>query len=98
VQLAEKFHLSRLSDEDRDLPSGSLLIILVRRICLDGDGPQPGSFAGVHYFPDTHGPGVMPVADLDKRISAEIVDPDGILGRAAHRTHEDVVVAILNSH
>jgi hypothetical protein len=80
---------------ERYLAVGALLIVAVAAVGLDGLGPQAGALLLIgHSSPDRS----SLRADLDGRVrvSAEVVEPGGVLGIAALRGHEHEVLPVLH--
>src|SRR5262249_42633663 len=88
----------RFRDEERDAPCGACLVLGVRRIRRHGEIPEPRPLGLVLDLADPHRLHHGVVADLDGRVSAQVVYPDRVLWRPTHRPDEDVVSAVLDTH
>ena len=93
-------HLARrrLRDEERDPSFGLGLVFLVRRIGGDGELPQPRPLRLVSDLADPHRLYLRMIAKLDGGVGAQVVHPDRVRGRSAHRADEDVARTVLDAH
>src|SRR5215510_12591737 len=87
-----------LGDEEWDLARGLRLVFLVRRIGRDGQLPQSRPLRLVLHLADPHGLHGREIAELNRRVGAQVVYPDRVLRRSADRADEDVVGAVLDPH
>src|SRR5262245_38439704 len=88
----------RLRDEDWDAPCGPRLVLCVRRIGHDGEIPEPCALGLVLDLADPHRLHRGVIADLNGRVGAQVVYPDRVLRRPAHRPDEDVIGTVLDAH
>ena len=89
---------ARLEHEDRDLPLGALLVVRVVREGGHGGGPERRALGVVGDLARAELHHLGAVAQRDVRVGAQVVDPDRVLGRAALRPNQHVVVAGLHPH
>src|SRR5438477_709962 len=83
-----------LGDEQRDLPRGLRLVLLVGWERRDGELPQPGALGLVGDLAHAHRLDRREVADLDRGVGAQVVHPHRIVRRPAHRADEDIAGAV----
>ena len=86
-----------LEDEHRDLARGLLLVLRVRRIRGDRPLPPLRALVAGHLARD-HLPPLRAILELDPRVRAEVVVPEGMRRRAALRRHGRIAPIVLHPH
>src|SRR5439155_7286342 len=85
-------------DEDGNGALGPLLVLRVRRVCRDRALPPLVAF-GSADLAQRRVERLRPVLDHDRiRMRSEVVVPDRVLRRAAHRRHERVLAVVFHPH
>src|SRR2546421_10055229 len=87
----------RIEDDERDLAIGARLVLVVVRPHRSGPGPPFGLLGRRRRVG-----GVVlelgAVLKADSRVGNEVQVPDGMLGRAPHRRHDRIAIAVPDPH
>ena len=84
--------------KDRDDAIGLVLVLLIRRVCFDGDIPESSSLDWINYFSNPHRIDFGFVTNLNIRFSHQVVVPTRLFRRSTLRGYEDVTSPIDNLH
>ena len=86
--------LARLQDDDRDLPVGPGLVGVEVGVGLDQLRPQPRPFLGARRRRHARRAGRGPISMCTSGLAIRLSVPLGVFVAAAHRRHDDHVVAV----